>query len=100
MRPLSFLPLFFPFVSPLPHRFWLHPEHMEIPRPGTECKLYMANTTAVAVLDPYPLHQAGDRTSNATEISQIINPLHHSRNFPSFLLAKNFLCTNSESSTK
>ena len=29
-----------------------------------------------------PLCQARDRTSNATEASQIINPLHHSGNYP------------------
>ena len=78
-----------------------HPWHMDVPRLGVKLELQLlAYTTATAPQDlshifnlhhnPWqrrilnPLHQDGDGTSNATETSQIINPLHHSRSSKSF----------------
>ena len=45
-------------------------------------------TTVAAILDLYPLRQAGDWTSVSTETSRIINPLRHSENSPSHRFLK------------
>ena len=54
---------------------------MDVPGPGIESELElrpMPQLQQCWILNP--LCQARDRTGASTEISQIINPLHHSKN--------------------
>ena len=56
--------------------FLVHPQHMEVPGPRTESEPQLQQCWILN-----PLHWARDQSGNATEKSQIINPLYHSGNY-------------------
>ena len=73
-----FLFVFFSFFSCTPG-IW------KFPGPGIKSEPHLQPTPQLSTLNA--LHRAGIKpTSNATETSQIINPLHHSGNSPSGFL--------------
>ena len=75
--------LFFYFLKML----WLHPWHMEVPRPGIEFELQLWPASQLAFNIQ---HQAGDWTctsaSDLRPCSQVLNPLCHSGNSTCILL--------------
>ena len=90
----------------------LHPQHMEVPRPGVESELHLpAYATATATPDHSyvcdlhhsswqhwilnPLSEARARTRILMESSRVCNPLSHSRNSPLYHCCKHptFLST-------
>ena len=62
--------------------FWLHPQHMEVPRPGTESELQLQPMPPL----PNPLSEARNQTCILMDNNWALNPLSHNGNSSFFFL--------------